>query len=141
MRSARAPAILDARPGVRAHRRLDCLDQQLLGQDDVGGVGIAKRSELAAAHQPEALVRGDDPGFFGWKRVFLAKLLEDGRRDRRLAAVGVDVLPAAGDQRPCRVEVSGKPFIARTGYTSPCGTSSDARCGMLTHPSGASVSS
>ncbi len=83
------------------------------GRTTLAEYGIAERSQLAASHQAEALVGRDHPGFFRRQRVFLAEQLEDRRRDRRFAAVRVDVLPAAGDQRARRVEVSGEPFVAR----------------------------
>ena len=113
MRSARARRSSTPGPLFVLTADLIVLISSCLGRTTLAEYGIAKRSQLAAAHQPEALVGGDDPGFFRRQRVFLSKLLEDRRRDRRLAAVRVDVLPAAGDQRARGVEVSGEPFVAR----------------------------
>ena len=112
------------------------------GQDDVGRVRVAECPELAAAHQAKALVRGDDPRFFRRQHVLLPEQLEDRRRHRRLAAVGVDFLAASGDQRAGRVEVAGDARrSAQPDTPGPAARSRWPGAGMFTQPSGASVSS
>ena len=104
--------IVDARPGVRAHCGLDRVDQQLLREHDVGGVGVAEGPERAAAHAAEALVGGNHPRLFGRQRALLPKQLENRGRHRRLAAIRIDVLPAAGYQGPGRIEMAGDALVA-----------------------------
>ena len=87
--------------------------EQLLRQDDVRGVRVAERPQLAAAHQAEALVRGDDPCFFGRQGVLLAEQLEDRGRHRRLAAIGVHFLATSGHQRGRRVEMARDAVVSR----------------------------
>ena len=104
--------------------------------------GSPYAAELAAAHQAEALVRGDDPRFFGRQHVLLPEQLEDRRRHRRLAAVGVDFLAASGHQRAGRVEVPRDARrIGQPDTRDPAARSRWPGAGMFTHPSGASVSS
>ena len=104
--------IFDAGPRLRADRGLDRLDQELLGEHDVRRVRVAERPQLAAAHQAEALVGRDHPGLFGRKGVLLPEQLEDRRGDWCLAAVRVNLLAAARDERSGRVEVPGDAVVA-----------------------------
>src|SRR6185295_14284684 len=97
-------AILDPWTLVGAHRRLDALHEKLLRQDHVRRAGVAVRAELAPPEQAEALVGGDHPRLFRTEPALLPETFEDGRGDGRFAAIGVDVLLAAGDEGAGGVE-------------------------------------
>ena len=80
------------------------------GQDHVGGVGIAERSSLLPPIRPKLLFVAITHASSGGSACSLRNCSKMVGVTGALAAVGVDVLPAAGDERARRVEVSGEPL-------------------------------
>ena len=70
--------VLNSRSLLRADRRLNRLEQELLGQNDVRRDRVAVVAPLAPSDQAETFVGGDHPGFFRRQVALLAQILEEG---------------------------------------------------------------
>src|SRR2546422_4051902 len=114
--------VLNSGSLLRADRRLNRLEQELLGQNDVRRDRVAVVAQLAPSDQAETLVGGDHPCFFRRQFALLAQILEERGRRGRLAAEGVHVLPASGDQSGAGVEVPGQALVESLGIKNALGS-------------------